>query len=201
MPTQTHTHTAADMLPLPDRHLSLSLCGCKVVSLLRNNKHSPYHTFQMPREFQRGEPAGSDKPRRKLLRRRRESTLSPLRPSSNACRHCVRAPIPSVVHFMTECSSFLLNCLQEWKMLSRRFSIIPSKIWCCEFRDRYSFLQHIQLVPCRGSTVLFQRDATGFITSAFYSGIFSWLVPNHEPQAMWVQPHSHICWEVRVNAE
>lgn len=30
--THTHTHLVSDMLTFPDRHLSLSLCGCKVFS-------------------------------------------------------------------------------------------------------------------------------------------------------------------------
>ncbi len=40
----TNAHIVADMLTFPDRHLSLSLCGCKGFSLqpslLRNNKHA-----------------------------------------------------------------------------------------------------------------------------------------------------------------
>lgn len=45
----TNTHTVEDVLTFPDRHLSLSLCGCKVSSLQpslpRNNKcaHSVSH--------------------------------------------------------------------------------------------------------------------------------------------------------------
>lgn len=131
LPSHKHTHLhtctqreiVADMFTSPDRHLPLSLRGCKVFSLqpsLLRNKHAcshvctraPYRTSQMLNRFQRGEPTRLDKPLWKLWTRREESTLStahvhPTIPSITApqiwaCSLSEIGPFPSVFNYMWE---------------------------------------------------------------------------------------------------